>query len=243
MTYEAPGYRDAAAAFAGRMAAAWGEMLGARLLGVYLIGSLAHGGFSARYSDIDVGVTTEDGVRPDELEAMRARAAADSRELAAKLSIFWSDRSFAMGRFPPLDRVDYVDHAVPLVERERIRPPRPTRDEIRTYLRGQPFEAWTEQVRRFSAASALQPAEHKPYVRCLLYPARLLYSFATGAMASNDEAAAFLAWRRIPGLDFGLVERALKCRQAGRDPDFLFPERAMLGRQHAACTAAIGVTA
>ncbi len=241
MAGEAQDHRDAAAAFAGRLAQAWSGLLGERLLGVYLLSSLAHGGFTARYSDIDVAVTVRDRLAPEELEAMRARAIADAPELAPKLSIFWGDPGFTVGRFPPLDRVDYVDHAVALVERERILPARPTRAEIQAYLRGQPFDAWTEQVRRFSAASALQPAERKLYVRCLLYPARLLYSFATGAMASNDEAVAFLAWRRVPGLDFGLIERALKCRQAGRDPDHLFPERAMLPRQLRACAAAIGM--
>ena len=241
MAEEAQDPRAAACAFAGRMAEAWSATLGPRLLGVYLIGSLAHGGFTARYSDIDVAVIAGDGLRPDELEAMRARATADSRALAQKLSIFWADRAFSHGRFPPLDRVDYVDHAVPLVEHERVRPARPSRAEIRDYLRGQPFDAWTEQVRRFSTASALEPADHKPYVRALLYPARLLYSWATGAMASNDVAVAYLSRRPFAGLDFGLVARALGCRRAGRDPDYLFPERAILVRQHAACAAAIGV--
>ncbi len=235
MTEPPEDYRAAACAFAGRLATGWSELLGPRLLGVSLIGSLAHGGFTARYSDIDMAVIASDELRPAEHDAMRAPAVADSRQLAQKLSIFWADRAFSVGRFPPLDRVDYVDHAVPLLERERVRPSRPSRGEIRDYLRGQPFAAWTEQVRRFAAASALEPADHKPYVRALLYPARLLYSWATGAMASNDEAVAFLAQSPVPGLDLDLVERALQCRRAGRDPDYLFPERSMLVRQHAAC--------
>jgi predicted nucleotidyltransferase len=232
-------YRAAAGAFVARMADEWSKLLGPRLLGVYRIGSLAHGGFTARYSDIDVAVTTSDGLEADELDVMRAGATADTPELAKKLSIFWADRGFTVGRFPPLDRMDYIDHAVPVVERERVRPIRPSRAEIRDYLRGQPFTAWTEQVHRFAAASVLDPADHKPYVRALLYPARLLYSHATGAMASNDEAVAFLAQRRVGGLDFGLIERALQCRRAGRDPDYLFPERSALIRQHAACAGAI----
>ena len=42
----------------------------------FLIGSLAHGGFSRRYSDIDVAVVTETGLTPEDLEAMRADGAA-----------------------------------------------------------------------------------------------------------------------------------------------------------------------
>ncbi len=113
------------------MAEEWSELLGLRMLGVYLIGSLAHGGFTGRYSDIDMAVIAADGVRPDELDAMRALATAIAPELAPKLSIFWADRGFTMGRLPPLDRADYVDHAVPLIERERVRPARPSRAEIR----------------------------------------------------------------------------------------------------------------
>ena len=101
---------NAARAFAVTLAEAWQTHLGTSLLGVYLIGSLAHGGFSRRYSDIDVAVVTEAGLTPADFDAMRADAAAVSSELAAKLSIFWTDRTFSAGRFPPLDRADLLDH-------------------------------------------------------------------------------------------------------------------------------------
>jgi hypothetical protein len=52
----------AAKEFACDMAAFWRARLGARLLGVYLIGSLAHGGFNRRYSDIDIALFVEDGL-------------------------------------------------------------------------------------------------------------------------------------------------------------------------------------
>jgi hypothetical protein len=39
--------------FAFRLARRWQETLGVELLGGYLIGSLAHAGFSRRYSDVD----------------------------------------------------------------------------------------------------------------------------------------------------------------------------------------------
>ena len=90
---------DAAAAtardFAAALAVRWHARLGDALLGVYLIGSLAHGGFSRRYSDIDVAVITEAGLTPADFDAMRADAVAISSELAAKLSIFWTDRTFS----------------------------------------------------------------------------------------------------------------------------------------------------
>lgn len=226
---------DTARGFARAVAAFWEDTLGARLLGVYLLGSLAHGGFSPRYSDIDVGLVAEDGAAPEDLARMRERAAALSPEHAAKLSLFWADRAFSKGRFPPLDRVDYLDHAVPLVERERERPARPTRAEIRAYLGGRPYADWVDGARKFAALAELRAEDHKPYIRALLYPARFVYSWHTGAMASNDDAVAFLRRAAPPGLDLGLIERALLCRQQGRDPDALFPERGTLLRQAAAC--------
>jgi predicted nucleotidyltransferase len=38
------------------------------LLGAYLIGSLAHAGFSRRYSDIDIALVTETGLSPPALD-------------------------------------------------------------------------------------------------------------------------------------------------------------------------------
>ncbi|HEY3918971.1 MAG TPA: hypothetical protein VGL83_14345 [Stellaceae bacterium] len=228
-------YERAAREFARGIADDWQHRLGDRLLGVYFIGSLAHGGFSDRYSDIDMGLTSEDGVTQAEIDAMRAHAKALAPALAAKLSLFWSDRGFAIGRFPPLDRLDYLDHAESLIERERARPPRPSLGNVRAYLSGQPLNAWREQIARVTALPALGDATRRTYIRALLYPARFLYSWETGRMASNDDAVAFLHEQRQEGLDLDLIDRALACRRAERDPDALFAERGKLAGQFALC--------
>jgi len=54
----------AAVEFAHDVAQFWDRQLGQRLFGIYLIGSLAHGGFSARYSDIDMALIAEGRLRP-----------------------------------------------------------------------------------------------------------------------------------------------------------------------------------
>jgi predicted nucleotidyltransferase len=226
----------ASLAFSQALAERWWRAAPGRLSGVYRIGSLAHGGFTWRYSDIDLAVIAAAPLAPAEL---RAAAAELSGDLAAKLSIFWADPSFRAGRFPPLDRVDYLDHAVALVERERVRPERPSRPEIRAYLGGAPLERWQAQSRHYRALPALGPGDHKPYLRCLLYPARLLYSWASGAPASNDEAVEFLRSEPVAGLDLDLIVRALHCRNEGSDLDALFPERATLERQYEACAAIV----
>ena len=201
------------------------------------MGSLAHGGFSRRYSNVDMAVVTETGLSPQTLDRVRAQAVALSADWGPKLSVFWTDRNFVLGRFPPLDRIDFIDHAIVLTERECVRPARPALEEIRHYLAGAPFAGWTDQARRFASAEALAPKDHKSYLRTLLYPGRFCYSWMTGRMGSNDEAVAFLGKTRLPRLDLSLMACALQCRQADADPDFLFSERTSLPSQVDACAA------
>ena len=131
--------RTAAADLARRLVPYWQAALGIELLGAYLIGSLAHGGFSRRYSDVDMALVTEAGLSPQALDRVGSDAAVLSPDWGPKLSVFWTDRQFCLGRFPALDRIDYLDHAVVLMERECVRPARPTLEEIRRYLCGAPF--------------------------------------------------------------------------------------------------------
>ena len=49
----------AARMFARGVGAFLDAKMGANLLGIYLLGSLAHGGFNRRYSDIDMALVTE----------------------------------------------------------------------------------------------------------------------------------------------------------------------------------------
>ncbi len=91
----------AAGDFARRIVPFWQAALGSELLGIYLIGSLAHGGFSRRYSDIDMAVVTQEGLSPQTLDRVRSEAAAVSAEWAAKLSVFWTDRHFELGPISP----------------------------------------------------------------------------------------------------------------------------------------------
>jgi hypothetical protein len=227
--------RGEAVDFAKRLAGHWQDALGAQLIGVYLIGSLAHAGFNRRYSDVDLALVTAAALSPDVLDELKSKAVALSPDWGPKVSIFWSDRHFLLGRFPPLDRVDYLDHAVALMEHERRRPARPTLDEIRQYLRGATFATWVERARSFASARTLEPKDHKMYLRTILYPGRFCYSWMTGRVGSNDAAVGFLNERPVPGLDVGLIVRALECREAALDPDVLFAARATLPLQFDAC--------
>ena len=227
--------RTAAIDFARRLVPRWQDELGMPLLGAYLIGSLAHAGFNRRYSDIDLAIVTEAGLSQDTLDSLKSEAVALSGEWGSKVSIFWADRHFSLGRFPPLDRIDYLDHAVALMEHERLRPPRPTLEEIRQYLRGPMFTTWVDRARSFAGAETLEPKDHKMYLRTILYPGRFCYSWMTGGIGSNDAAVTFLNERPLPGLDIDLIARALRCREAAADPDVLFHARTALPAQFNAC--------
>jgi hypothetical protein len=213
--------------FAHDVAQFWDRELGPRLVGIYLIGSLAHGGFSARYSDIDMALIAEGSLEPGEIDLVNRKVAVHSAALASRLSLFWTDQYFSVGRFPLLDRVDYIDHAVTLLERRHVCPTRPTLPEIRLYLSAQPFQKWSRQVLLLNALSELTVDDHKRFLRALLYPARFLYSWQTGAIGSNDEAVAFLQGR-APEIDLDVIIRALHCRNQGEDPEPLFSERSKL---------------
>jgi predicted nucleotidyltransferase len=221
------------------VAGLWQVALGDGLIGIYLLGSLAHGGFSRRYSDIDIAVVTEVDLSLQTLDRVRSEAAGLSAEWGPRLSVFWTDRRFVLGRFPPLDRIDYLDHAVVLTERDRVQPARPALDEIRRYLADAPFAKWTSEARRFASAETLEPKDRKAYLRALLYPARFCYGWMTGRMGSNDEAVAFLNETRPAQLDVCLIARALQCRQADADPDGLFPSRTALLNHIEACAAVL----
>jgi predicted nucleotidyltransferase len=226
-----------AAEFAHRLLPFWRAAVGDNLVGVYLIGSLAHGGFSRRYSDVDMAVVTETGLEPKTIEAVRGEAVALSADWGPKLSVFFTDRDFTTGRFPPLDRIDFLDRPVVLMERERVQPERPSLADIRRYLSGAPFANWSSNAKRFAAAKTLDPKVRKAFLRTLLYPARFCYSYLTGQMNSNDAAVAFVCGKAPAGLDSASIEQALLCRSAAVDPDSLFPLRAILPAQITACAA------
>src|SRR5262249_4172989 len=199
----------AAREFAARAVSRWQTMLGAELLGAYLIGSLAHGGFSRRYSDVDVAVVAEAVLLTETLDRMRDDAMALSPDWASKLSVFWTDRHFNVGRFPALDRIDYLDNAIVLIDLQRVRPARPPLHEIQRFLCDAPFANWVTLARRFATAQALEPKDHKPYLRTHLYPARLFYSWMTGRIGSNDEAVTFVRKISPVRLDVDPIATAL----------------------------------
>ena len=227
--------RDAAIDLANQLCAFAAGRLGNEFIGFYLLGSLAHGGFNRRYSDIDVALITENGVDEDFLKVLQVEAEVIDPALAYKVSLFWSDSKFSVGRFPPLDRLDYIEHAIALREDKKIIAPKPEFAEIRDYLRGAPFEQWANRGTVFSRQPELDINDWKSFLKTHLYPARFAFSWLTGQIGSNDTALKYLHNNPVKGLDMVLMDRALACRHAAADPDILFDDRTSLPAQYQAC--------
>ena len=179
-----------------------GRALGGRLIAVYAIGSLAHGGFSSAVSDVDVAVLVDhcDASLPDTVSAI---VTATQRELgpglADRLSIFYGDwSSFAAprssARMGAIDRLDILDHGVLMQGVDRRAPDgsRPTRDEL---------VAETAELLKYQLSLPRDPddliaAGPRPLTKAILFPVRFLYTHATGHAGANADA---VYWYRDQG--------------------------------------------
>lgn len=182
------------------------------LVDVYKLGSLAHGGFSQTYSDLDIGVILNSLNPPDEMARLISSAKGSDSVYGKRLSVFWGNPECDWGRLPVLDRLDLLDHGVPLLNNRRACFQRPSTDDIHRALLESVEKSWKPRIVLLRELSNLEPSDRKPYVRCLLYPARLIYTWNRLEIDSNDRAVEYLREINPPGLDLRPIERALDCR-------------------------------
>lgn len=171
----------------------WGE----RLLAAYALGSLAHGGFSALVSDVDLGLVLDGPLIEDDAQHAATLGAQLDLPLADRLSVFWGSRATlegdaSAGRFPPLDRLDLIRYGRLLYGADvRAGLPIPSQQEL--VVKG--AETGLGLVRRpayrealASPASLLQ-AGPKPLTKAILFPVRFMYTARTGEIGRNHDAA------------------------------------------------------
>jgi hypothetical protein len=130
-----------------------------------------------------------------------------------KLSVFWGNPEFTWGRLPNLDRLDMLDHGIPLLKGHRPQFRRPTGDEIRHELLRSVEKSWKPRLPELKRLTGLSAENRKPYIRAILYAARLIFSWDNLAMDSNDRAVAYLHQVQPAGLDLKPIDMALACRQ------------------------------
>jgi len=205
--------------------------LGVSLVDAYKLGSLAHGGFSNIYSDIDVGLLLNRTEPPDRMSELISEAKSLDAEYGKKLSVFWGNPEFTWGRLPVIDRLDMLDHGVPLLHGIKPTFRRPTKDEIHQEQLQSVERSWKSRLPELNRLTAFEPKDRKPYIRAILYAARLIYTWDNLTVDSNDRAVEYLHQIQSPGLDLKPIDMALACRNGKNTAEDVFALRADLNRQ------------
>jgi hypothetical protein len=203
---------------------------GARFEAAFAIGSLAHGGFAPAASDVDLALilTRLDPQDSDLVQHIRESVRrAHSSPLAQRLSVFWStweslEHGQGKGRFPFADRQDFAQSGVLLHGRdERGRIALPVGEAMRRALivEGAQFMAdklmTPDRDARLTRPAELVAVGCREVTKAVLFPARFLYSAATGRAAGNEEAVDFIR-RTHAGPAEALVCAAFEWRVSGR---------------------------
>ena len=223
-----------------RAVAAYRAALGSRLIAGYALGSLAHGGFSPLVSDVDLGLILRDPLRAHDrvtIHRVARSVRAGGSALDERLSVFWGTPATLRGqvkggRFPPLDRLDLLDHGRLLTGRDtRSGVTRPDHAELLVagaefalgYLggAGQLPDRLRRRVRLGSrcddalneirAPSRLVSRGPRRLTKIVLFPVRFLFTAETGQVGTNTLAAGhYLASANAPATT--LVTAALAWR-------------------------------
>jgi hypothetical protein len=221
--------------------AAYQTALGSRLVAAYALGSLAHGGFSPLVSDVDMGLVLADPPRRKDRVTLRSVGNAvrtGGSELHQRLSVFWGTPGTLQGRsrggrFPPLDRLDLVEHGRLLAGTDvRDGIARPVKAELLVagaefalgYLGGDPGLAQRlrrraardrrggDPVTEFRTPAVLLARGNRRVTKVVLFPVRFLYTAATGQVGTNAAAVEhYLAGGPVPAAE--LVSAALAWRR------------------------------
>jgi hypothetical protein len=109
-----------------------------------------------------MALIAEGQLEPSEINFVNRKAAERSAGFFSRLSLFWADQHFSVGRFPPLDKVDYIDHAVPLLESRRVYPARPI--QLKGYwsaIYAREGDGWKKRMLISNVTPAPAPAQTK----------------------------------------------------------------------------------
>jgi len=198
------------------------EVFGHRCLSVYIMGSLARGGFSEVASDIDIGLLFGEALKESDsstIEAIQTRVVKNYPQINNNVSIFWGsiesiNGTIDAGRYPPFDRLDLVDHALLLSGTEvRDQLIRPTQEELEIasaefsidYLGNE------ERISEFLNCELITKKGAVYVTKTVLFPARFLYLANTGKIAGNDVSYQYYI-DNFSGSDAELVDNGYQWR-------------------------------
>jgi len=210
-----------------------------RLVSVYAIGSLAHGGFSPHVSDVDVALILSDPLEAGDrskVDGIPDRLRESGSALAERVSVFWGSAATlgggaAGGRFAAADRAD-------LRQSGRLLWGRDIRDQVPAASLGELIaegaqlaleKLATEQaLALLKDSAALAAGDVRRLTKWILFPVRLLFTARTAQIADHGTAVehfcsvssgaavelarAALDWRCAPPRDrnfAGLIDAGL----------------------------------
>lgn len=218
--------------------ARWGR----RIVGAYVLGSLAHGGFAPEASDVDLALIL-DRVDPDLDSAMTAiREGVRERlgtALASRLSLFWSSWAelalpHPQGRFPLVDRIDLVETGRCLQgDDRRGEVALPVGEDRRQALVVEAAAFMLDKLavpakdRLLGDPAALMAVGTREVTKAVLFPVRFLYTLGTGLADGNAPAVRWYASQPDVAAA-SLATAALTWRDRGLDPALA---RELLGRE------------
>ena len=200
------------------------SLFGGRLVAAYALGSLAHGGFSAHVSDVDLGLVLADPLRDSDAAAIGqlcSAVAASGLPLADRLSVFWGSRrtlagEAAGGRFPPLDCLDLKQNGRLLLGddvRAGVAAPG-TRELVLAAARMALNNMSTpEVIAQLREPAALVESGVRPFTKRVLFPVRFVYTARTGRVGTNHDAAHYFA-ENVDGAAALLAQKAYGWRNA-----------------------------
>lgn len=202
------------------------EVFQERLLSAYLIGSIAHGGFSASTSDVDIAfvLAGHDGTESPVLAQIKNELISQNRPLADRLSFFWGSLAgdeWSSGRFPAIDLLDLHQSGLLTYGTDvRTRIPIPGHTDLVQSsaqfvvdVLGQPLKIREIRDPARAAVSARSAS------KLALFPVRFAYTLATGRVGPVEDAVGWYLAGQGTETTRRLVAEALAWRSQWTDGD------------------------
>jgi hypothetical protein len=206
---------------------AWAD----RLVAVYALGSLAHGGFSAHVSDVDMALVLGDPLQDGDaqtVEALARAVKATGAPLAERLSVFWGtlgtlSGTTGGGRFPPVDRLDLKQSGRLLFGQDiRESVATPSVQDMVVSAAGVSSRSLSSDAvsAQLKDSARLIAAGVRPLTKRILFPVRYLFTARTGRIGTTDAAVEHFVGEQ-DGPPAELVSNALEWRY--QPPDLRDP--------------------
>lgn len=193
-----------------------------RCMSIYIMGSLARGGFSEVASDIDIGIILDGEPQESDLstiEEIQTNVVENHPQIRNSVSIFWGtiesiNGAVDAGRYPPFDRLDLIDHALLLSGAEvRDQLIRPTQEELEIASAEFSIDylGSNERINEFLNCELITNKGVVYVTKTILFPARFIYLAKTGEIAGNDISYQYYI-NNFSGSDAELVDSGYQWR-------------------------------